>query len=60
MTKISAFLLLAFTGITGSLQADDKWDIAKVDVSKLPPTAGTAVTAVATVRAARALRVPAR
>lgn len=39
MTKKHAFLALALAGITTSLQADDKWDIEKIDVSKLPPPA---------------------
>jgi hypothetical protein len=41
MTKTSTLLLLALAGITSSLKADDKWDIAKIDVSKLPAAAGT-------------------
>jgi len=36
MTKKSSLLLLALVGATGSLRADDKWDISKVDVSKIP------------------------
>jgi hypothetical protein len=41
MTIKSTVLLLAFAGITGSLRADDKWNIEKVDTSKLPPPAET-------------------
>jgi len=34
-------LLLVLAGAAGSAKADDKWDIAKVDVTKLPPPAAT-------------------
>jgi hypothetical protein len=39
MTKTSTFLVLALAGATGSVKADDKWDITKIDVSKIPPAA---------------------
>jgi hypothetical protein len=39
MTKRSTLLLIALAGAAGTLWADDKWDIAKVDKSKLPPAA---------------------
>ncbi len=39
MTKKTALLALALAGITTSVRADDKWDIEKIDVSKLPPPA---------------------
>jgi len=39
MTKTSALLLLTLASTAISLKADDKWDIAKIDVSKIPPVA---------------------
>ena len=40
MTKTSVLLVLALAGAVNTLKADDeKWDISKVDVSKLPPAA---------------------
>lgn len=41
MTKKSLLMLLAFAGATSLLRADDKWDIAKLDMSKAPPAATT-------------------
>ena len=41
MIKTSTLLVLALAGATGSLKADDKWDITKIDVSKVPPAAST-------------------
>jgi hypothetical protein len=41
MTKKHALLALALAGITTSLHADDKWNIEKIDISKLPPPAST-------------------
>lgn len=32
-------MLLALAGAASSLKADDKWDITKIDVSKIPPAA---------------------
>jgi hypothetical protein len=37
----STLLLLALAGTATYLRADDKWDITKIDVSKLPPAANT-------------------
>src|SRR5690348_9642700 len=39
MTKTPFLILLAFAGANAALAADDKWDIAKIDMSKLPPAA---------------------
>jgi hypothetical protein len=39
MTKTSTLLVLALAGFSGSLKADDKWNIEKIDVSKIPPAA---------------------
>jgi hypothetical protein len=45
MNRISVLLLWTLTGATAALAADDKWDIAKIDMSKLPPPAtATGVT----------------
>ncbi len=41
MIKTSTLLVLALAGATGSVRADDKWDITKIDVSKVPPAAST-------------------
>ena len=41
MTTRSALLVLVLAGAAGTLQADDKWDIGKIDTSKLPPAAAT-------------------
>src|ERR1700688_4379525 len=41
MTTRSTLLLLALAAGTSSLRADDKLDIAKIDVSKLPAAANT-------------------
>jgi hypothetical protein len=42
MTKKSSLLLLALIGAAGSLQAaDNKWDITKIDASKVPSAATT-------------------
>ena len=37
MTKTSVLMALAVAGALNSVQADDKWDINKIDVSKIPP-----------------------
>lgn len=42
MTNKSALLVLALVSAAGTLKADDKWDISKIDTSKLPPAATTA------------------
>src|SRR5258705_2756173 len=39
MKTASAFILLGLAIAAGSAKADDKWDINKLDVSKLPPPA---------------------
>jgi hypothetical protein len=45
MTIKSTVLLLALAGLTGTLRADDKWNIEKVDTNKLPaPAAAKGVT----------------
>src|SRR5689334_11211680 len=45
MTKSSVLAVLALAGATAALAADDKWDISKLDMNKLPPAASaTGVT----------------
>src|SRR6266436_10408212 len=39
MKTASKFLLLVVVLAAGAVKADDKWDISKLDVSKLPPAA---------------------
>ena len=39
MTKRSTLLVLVLAGAAGTLKADDKWDISKIDTSKIPPAA---------------------
>src|SRR5260221_11281888 len=39
MKTASKFLLLVVVLAAGAVKADHKWDISKLDVSKLPPTA---------------------
>src|SRR6266516_937493 len=39
MKTISAFAILGFAIAGASVKVDDKWDISKLDVSKLPPPA---------------------
>jgi hypothetical protein len=41
MTKKRILLGLTLALATGSTRADDKWDITKIDVSKIPPAART-------------------
>ncbi len=41
MTKRSTLLFFVLAGTAGTLWADDKWDIAKIDKTKLPPAATT-------------------
>src|SRR5579859_5361178 len=41
MTTKSTLLVLALASATSTLLADDKWDIGKIDTSKLPPPAAT-------------------